>query len=86
MLLKHVVVIQPGNGNILNHCSKDLYLKRAAAVLPWLLSHISTVFQKQLVGPRYSSKHLLQSPNIMITDLVFYVLLEPSLEPPSLSS
>lgn len=48
MLFKRVVVIQPGNGNILNRCSKELYLKRTATALLWLLSHVSTVFQKHL--------------------------------------
>lgn len=50
MLFKHVVVTQPGNGNILNHCSKELYLKRAAAVLLWLLILVGMVFQKHLYG------------------------------------
>ena len=41
MLFKHVVVIQAAKGNMLNQCSKELYLQKAQP-----FPQVSTTFQK----------------------------------------
>lgn len=80
MLFKHVVVIRPGSGHILN-LQQGALSKKCSSHSPVALEPGQYHFPETSWGRRYNS--LLQSPNIIVMGPLFYVLLKPSLLTPA---